>query len=57
MNGWSVSHCLPVAMAEQPSAALGTVLRAGTVAEPATAAGFRAAEPVDVDAGSSASTG
>ena len=27
MYGWSVVHCLPVAMAEQPSAALGTVLR------------------------------
>jgi 2-polyprenyl-3-methyl-5-hydroxy-6-metoxy-1,4-benzoquinol methylase len=51
MYGWSISHCLPVAMAEQPSAALGTVLRAGTVAELATAAGFRTAEPVDVDAG------
>ena len=27
MYGWSVSHCLPATMAEQPSAALGTVLR------------------------------
>jgi 2-polyprenyl-3-methyl-5-hydroxy-6-metoxy-1,4-benzoquinol methylase len=51
MYGWSISHCLPVAMAEQPSAALGTVLRAGTVAELATTAGFGAVEPVDVDAG------
>jgi 2-polyprenyl-3-methyl-5-hydroxy-6-metoxy-1,4-benzoquinol methylase len=51
MYGWSISHCLPVAMAEQPSAALGTVLRARTVAELARAAGFRGAEPVDVDAG------
>jgi SAM-dependent methyltransferase len=51
MYGWSVTHCLPVAMAEQPSAALGTVLRAGRVAELAIAAGFRAPEPVDVDAG------
>ena len=28
MYGWSVTHCLPTQMAEQPSAALGTVLRA-----------------------------
>jgi 2-polyprenyl-3-methyl-5-hydroxy-6-metoxy-1,4-benzoquinol methylase len=51
MYGWSVNHCLPAAMAEQPSAALGTVLRPGTVAELATAAGFTACEVVDVDAG------
>ena len=25
MYGWSVIHCLPTQMAEQPSAALGTV--------------------------------
>ena len=51
MYGWSVSHCLPAAMAEQPSAALGTVLRPGTVDELARAAGFAGATPVDVDAG------
>jgi 2-polyprenyl-3-methyl-5-hydroxy-6-metoxy-1,4-benzoquinol methylase len=51
MYGWSVSHCLPAAMAEQPSAALGTVLREATVARLAEAAGFAAAETVDVYAG------
>jgi SAM-dependent methyltransferase len=51
MYGWSISHCLPAAMAELPSAALGTVLRAGRVGELAEASGFAAADPVDVDAG------
>jgi SAM-dependent methyltransferase len=51
MYGWSVVHCLPAALAEQPSAALGTVLRAGTVADLATTAGFTSYDVVDVDAG------
>jgi SAM-dependent methyltransferase len=51
MFGWSITHCLPAAMAEQPSAALGTALRAGTVAELAAAAGFGRCDVVDVDAG------
>lgn len=51
MYGWSVSHCLPASMAEQPSAALGTALRAPTVAELAAAAGFATCDVVDVDAG------
>ena len=51
MYGWSVCHCLPAAMAEQPSAALGTVLRPDTVDELARAAGFPGAQAVDVDAG------
>jgi len=34
MYGWSVSHCPPVAMAEQSSAALGTALRPGVVRTP-----------------------
>jgi SAM-dependent methyltransferase len=51
MYGWSVSHCLPVALAERPSAALGTVLRADAVDDLARAAGFRGAAPVEVDAG------
>ena len=33
MYGWSVTHCLPTQMVEQPSAALGTVLRADAVRE------------------------
>ena len=31
MYGWSVTHCLPTQMVEQPSAALGTVMRSDTV--------------------------
>jgi 2-polyprenyl-3-methyl-5-hydroxy-6-metoxy-1,4-benzoquinol methylase len=51
MYGWSVSHCLPAAMAEQPSAALGTALRPATVADLAAEAGFTRCDVVDVDAG------
>ena len=31
MYGWSVTHCLPTQVAERPSAALGTVMRAETL--------------------------
>ncbi|OZM76746.1 class I SAM-dependent methyltransferase [Pseudonocardia sp. MH-G8] len=51
MYGWSISHCLPAALAERPSAGLGTVLRADAVRELATTAGFGSVEVVDVDAG------
>ena len=51
MYGWSITHCLPAAMAEQPSAAIGTVIREGTVRELATAAGFRQVDVLDVDGG------
>jgi len=40
MYGWSVTHCLPTQLAEQPSAALGTVLRSPTVRELAEQAGY-----------------
>jgi 2-polyprenyl-3-methyl-5-hydroxy-6-metoxy-1,4-benzoquinol methylase len=40
MYGASVLHCLPVGMAEQPSAATGTVMRADTMRAYATEAGF-----------------
>jgi 2-polyprenyl-3-methyl-5-hydroxy-6-metoxy-1,4-benzoquinol methylase len=50
MYGWSIVHCLPVAMAEQPSAAIGTVIRADTVQALAHAAGLRV-EIVPVDGG------
>jgi 2-polyprenyl-3-methyl-5-hydroxy-6-metoxy-1,4-benzoquinol methylase len=40
MYGWSVTHCLPTQMVEQPSAALGTVLRTDTVRDLASTAGF-----------------
>ena len=51
MYGWSISHCLPAAMAEQPSAAIGTAIREDTVRELASQAGFKNVEVVDVDAG------
>ena len=31
MYGWSIVHCLPVSLAETPSAAIGTVIRSETV--------------------------
>ena len=49
MYGWSVTHCLPTQMAEQPSAALGTVMRAGTVRALAADAGFARVEVLPVD--------
>ena len=49
MFGWSVTHCLPTQMVEQPSAALGTALRAGTVRELAAEAGFARCEVLPVD--------
>ncbi|HEX2048025.1 MAG TPA: class I SAM-dependent methyltransferase [Acidimicrobiales bacterium] len=51
MYGWSITHCLPAAMAEQPSAAIGTVIREGTVRDLATAAGFAQVDVLDVDGG------
>jgi 2-polyprenyl-3-methyl-5-hydroxy-6-metoxy-1,4-benzoquinol methylase len=51
MYGWSIVHCLPVAMAAQPSAAIGTVIRADTVRALATAAGLPRVEIVPVDGG------
>jgi 2-polyprenyl-3-methyl-5-hydroxy-6-metoxy-1,4-benzoquinol methylase len=51
MYGWSVTHCLPAARAEQPSAAIGTAIRPATVAELAAEAGFARCDVVDVDAG------
>lgn len=41
MYGFSILHCLPVGMVEQPSAATGTVMRAETLRHYAEAAGFR----------------
>ena len=51
MYGWSVVHCLPVAMAEQPSMAIGTVIRADAVRALSTAAGFGRVDVVPVDGG------
>jgi len=49
MYGWSVTHCLPTQMVEQPSAALGTVLRADTVRELAATAGFTSVDVLPVE--------
>jgi hypothetical protein len=51
MYGFSVLHCLPASMAEDDSAALGTVLRAATVHQIAAAASFNRCEEIEVDAG------
>jgi len=49
MYGWSVSHCLPTSRAEQPSAALGTALRADTVIGLAADAGFARTDVLPID--------
>ncbi|HEX2041304.1 MAG TPA: class I SAM-dependent methyltransferase [Acidimicrobiales bacterium] len=51
MYGWSITHCLPASLADQPSAAIGTVIREGTVRDLATKAGFRRVDVLDVDGG------
>ena len=51
MYGWSIVHCLPVAMSESPSAAIGTVIRSDTVRELARTAGFARVEVLPIDAG------
>ena len=51
MYGWSILHCLPAGMAEQPSAATGTVMRPGTLREYAKQAGFQDVETLPLDAG------
>jgi trans-aconitate methyltransferase len=49
MYGWSVTHCLPTQLAEQPSAAMGTVMRAGTVRALAAEAGYSHVDVLAVD--------
>lgn len=49
MYGASVLHCLPAGMAEQPSVGTGTVMRADTVREYATAAGFTGIEVLPIE--------
>jgi 2-polyprenyl-3-methyl-5-hydroxy-6-metoxy-1,4-benzoquinol methylase len=49
MYGFSVLHCLPVGMAEQPSAATGTVMRPDTLRRYATEAGFAEVEVLPVE--------
>ena len=49
MYGWSVTHCLPTQMVEDPSAALGTVIRSSRVRELAAEAGFAAIDVLPVE--------
>lgn len=47
--GFSVLHCLPVGMVEQPSAETGTVMRTDTLREYALEAGFSGVEVLPVE--------
>ncbi len=49
MYGWSVLHCLVAGMAEQPTAATGTVMRPAKLRDYARKAGFARVEVLDVD--------
>jgi SAM-dependent methyltransferase len=49
MYGFSVLHCLPVGMADQPSAATGTCLRPSVLREYALAAGFADVEVLPIE--------
>ncbi len=49
MYGWSVLHCLPVGLAEQPSAGTGTVMRPATLRRYATEAGFSEVEVLPIE--------
>jgi 2-polyprenyl-3-methyl-5-hydroxy-6-metoxy-1,4-benzoquinol methylase len=49
MYGWSVVHCLPVAMVEQPSEAIGTAIRPEIVQRCARDAGFGRCEVLAID--------
>jgi 2-polyprenyl-3-methyl-5-hydroxy-6-metoxy-1,4-benzoquinol methylase len=47
--GFSILHCLPVGMVEQPSAGTGTVLRPDTLREYAAQAGFSRVEVLPIE--------
>ena len=49
MYGWSILHCLPATLAEDPVQATGTVLRAPTLAGWAAAAGFTGFEVLPIN--------
>jgi hypothetical protein len=49
MYGWSVLHCLPVGMADQPSAGTGTAMRPATMREYARGAGFSDMEILPIE--------
>ena len=49
MYGWSVLHCLPVGLADQPATGTGTVMRTDTLRRYAEQAGFRQVEVLPID--------
>lgn len=49
LYGFSILHCLPVAMADQPSAATGTVMRTDTFRDYAEKAGFASVEVLPIE--------
>lgn len=49
MYGWSITHCLPAAMVDQPAEPTGTVLREPTVRELAGRAGFESVDVLPVE--------
>jgi 2-polyprenyl-3-methyl-5-hydroxy-6-metoxy-1,4-benzoquinol methylase len=49
LYGFSILHCLPAGMTEQPSAATGTVMRADTLQRYAREAGFQRVEVLPIE--------
>src|ERR671938_298334 len=49
MYGFSILHCLPVGMAERPSAGTGPVMRPATLRSYATEAGFSRGEILPIE--------
>jgi 2-polyprenyl-3-methyl-5-hydroxy-6-metoxy-1,4-benzoquinol methylase len=49
MYGFSIVHCLPVGMAEQPSVGTGTVMRPATLRRYASEAGFSGVEVLPIE--------
>lgn len=49
LYGFSILHCLPVGMLEQPSAGTGTVMRPSTMQQYAQEAGFSSVEILPID--------
>ena len=49
LYGYSILHCLPVSMADQPSAATGALMRPGTFQRYAESAGFTSVEILPVE--------
>jgi hypothetical protein len=49
LYGYSITHCLPVGMAEQPSAGTGTIMRPSTLRDYALEAGFQEVEILPIN--------